>query len=345
MDEQQRRQKKINDLRSRPKSAPPASADQAVPDVAAFLEQLAEELTGWVDHLGIEAHYYDSRIEEGGSNDWGRALRDSIERKLVNPVLSSLVARGRADLANDLRSRFDALFADAQGYQDRLEALEDQRRVHVEGLTARHRQAFPEDEHAARLWGLCRGPDRTFTLWGEDGNPLETPEQYALAIDEAMRDELWGKQKARSEIQRRATDLAEHLKIIAAGMAAEAPSPVTETKKPKQRGRWPETRTQPEVARYLSERKAKYDKLVPLCLQGDKKAHKEFKKFFGPTAIARKLGDDCYAEAVSNTETYQKLLRPILNSLPPEGWEPAQQDDGAFADDIDNMRRQAMNDE
>jgi hypothetical protein len=232
MDEQQRRQKKIDDLRSRPDNAPPVSAGQAVPDVAAFLEQLVEELTGWADHVGIEAHYYDSRIEEGGSNDWGRALRDSIERKLVNPVLSSLVARGRADLAGDLRSRFDAFFGDAQGYQDRLEALEDQRRVHVEGLTARYRQSFPEDENAARLWGLCRGPERTFTLWGEDGNPLDTPEQYAHAIDEAMRDELWGKQKARSGIQRRATDLAEHLKIIAADMAAELLRPPKKPRSP-----------------------------------------------------------------------------------------------------------------
>ena len=345
MDEQQRRQKKIDDLRSRPDSAPPASAGQAVPNVAAFLEQLAEELTGWADHLGIGAAYYDSRLEEGGSNDWGRALRDSIERKLLNPVVSALVAGGRTDMARDLRGRFDTIFADAQGYQDRLEALEDQRRVHVEGLTARYRQAFPEDEHAARLWRLCQGPERVFTLWSEDGNPLDTPEQYAQAIDEAMRDELWGKQKARSEIQRRATDLAEHLKIIAAGMATEAPSPVTETKKPKQRGRWPVTRTQPEVARYLSELKAKYDKLVPLCLQGDKKAHKEFKKFFGSEAVARAIGDDCYGQAVQNTETYKKLLQPVIQNRPPEGWEPAQQDDGAFADDIANMRRQAMNDE
>jgi hypothetical protein len=345
MDEKQRRQEKIYDLRARPKSAPPVSAGQPVPDVAAFLEQLAEELTGWADHVGIEAHYYDPRIEEGGSNDWGQALRDATERKLVNPVLSSLVARGRADLAGDLQGRFDALFADAQGYQDRLEALEDHRRVHVEGLTARYRQSFRDDEHAARLWALCRGPERTFTIWCEDCNPLDTPEQFAEAVDEAMRDELWGKQKARSEIQRRAHDLAEHLNIIAASVATETPSPAKETKKPKRRGRWPVARTQPEVARYLSERRAKYDKLVPLCLQGDKKAHKEFKKFFGSEAVARALGDDCYGQAVQNTETYKKLLQPVIQNRPPEGWQPAQQDDGAFADDIANMRRQAMNDE
>jgi len=345
MDEQQRRQKKIDDLRSRPDSAPPVGAEHAVPDVAVLLEQLAEELAGWADHLGIEAHYYDSRIEEGGSNDWGRALRDSIERKLLNPVVSALVARGRANLASDLQSRFDTLFTDAQSYQDRLEALEDQRRVHVEGLTARYRQAFPEDEHATRLWALCRGPERTFTLWGEDGNPLDTPKQYAQAIDQAMRDEKWGKQKARSEIQRRARDVVEHLKIIAASVAAETPSPAKDANKTKKRGRWPETRTQPEVARYLSERKPEYNRLVPLCLQGDKKAHKEFNKFFGPTAIARDLGDDCRAQNVSKTETYKKQIKPVIHSRPPEGWEPAEQDDAPFADDIANMRRQAMNDE
>ena len=345
MDEQQGRQKKTDDLRSRPDSAPPVSPGQAVPDVAAFLEQLVEELAGWADHVGIEAQYYDLRTEEGGINDWGRALRDSIERKLVNPVVSALIARGRTDLVSDLRARFDALFGDAQGYQDRLEALEDQHRVHVESLTARYRQAFPEDEHATRLWAPCRGPERTFTLWDEDGNPLDTPEQFAEAIDEAMRDELWGKQKARSDIQRRARDLAEHLKIIAAGVAAETPSPAKASSKPKKRGRWPVTRTQPEVARYLSEHKPEYNRLVPLCLQGDKKAHKEFRKFFGSEAVARALGDGCYGQAVQNTETYKKLLQPVIQNRPPEGWQPVQQDDGAFADDIANMRRQAMNDE
>ena len=343
MDEQRSRQDKIDDLRSRSQGAPTSGAGRIVPDVAAFLEQLAEELTCWADQLGVEAQYYDSRIEEGGSNDWGRSLRDSTERGLLNPVLSALVARGRGDLAGDLRSRFEALFVDAHGYQDRLEALEDQRRVHVEGLTARYRQAFPDDEHGARLCGLCRGFERAFTLWGEHGNPLDTPEQYAEAIDQAMRDELWGKQKARSEIQRRARDLAEHMKIVAAGLATETASAAQDADKPKKRGRWPETRTQPEVARYLSERKAKYDALVPLCLQGDKKAHKEFRKFFGSTAIARAIGDGCYAQAVSNTETYEKRIQPVIQSCPPEGWEPVAQEDEPFADDIANMRRQAMN--
>ena len=345
MDEQRSRQDKIDDLRARSQSAPPSGAGRIVPDVAAFLEQLAEELTCWADQVGMDAQYSDSRIEDGGSNDWGRALRDSTERGLLNPVLSALVARGRGDLAGNLRSRFDALYVDAHGYQDRLEALEDQRRVHVEGLTARYRQAFPDDEHGARLWGLCQGPERAFTLWGEHSNPLDTSEQYAEAIDQAMRDELWGKQKARSGIQRRAGDLAEHMKIVAAGLAMETASAAQDVDRPKRRGRWPEARTQPEVARYLSERKAKYDGLVPLCLQGDKKAHKEFKEFFGPTAIARAIGDGCYAEAVSNTETYEKRIRPVIQGRPPEGWEPAERDDEPFADDIANMRRQAMNEE
>lgn len=355
MDEQQRRQKKIDDLRSRPKSAPPASAGQAVPDVAAFLEQLAEELTGWADHLGIEADYYDSRLEEGGSNDWGRALRDSIERKLLNPVVSALVAGGRTDLASDLRGRFDTIFADAQGYQDRLEAMEDQRRVHVEGLTARYRQAFPDDEHAARLWRLCQGPERVFTLWSEDGNPLDTPEQYAQAIDEAIRDELWGKQKARSEIQRRAHDVVEHLKIIAASVESEVvgaqvnagPPSLPDSaraagpKAKKGRGKWPKTRTQPEVAKYLSEHMEEYNRLVPQCLDPNKPNIKDFKARFGPQAIADKIGDGCQRQNVERTETYIDKIKPALNGKPPKGWKPPAEPDSAFADDIANMRRQA----
>jgi len=355
MDEQRRRQEKINDLRARPKSAPPASAGQAVRNVAAFLDQLAEELTGWADHLGTEAHYYNSRIEEGGSNEWGHVLRDEIERKLLDPVLSALVTCGRADLAGDLGSRFDAFFADAQGYQDRLEALEDQRRVHVEGLTTRYRQAFPEDEHATRLWELCRGPERTFALWGEDGNALDTPEQFAEAIDKAMRDELWGKQRVRAEVQWLAKDLAEHVSIIAASLESGAMGAQAKPAAPalpdsagagpkakKGRGKWPKERTQPEVAKYLSEHMEDYNGLVPLCLDPNKpECVKEFKDRFGPTKIAKEIGDGCYKQAVELTETYIDQIQPVIQGKPPKGWKPPAEPDSAFADDIANMRRQA----
>lgn len=111
--------------------------------------------------------------------------------------------------------------------------------------------------------------------------------------------------------------------------------------KTRRRGDWPVTRTQPEVARYLSERKAKYDELVPQCLRGAKEAHKEFKKFFGSTAIARALADGCYAQAVCNTQTYKEQIQPVLHSRPPRDWKPVDQGDSPFADDIANMRRQA----
>ena len=82
---------------------------------------------------------------------------------------------------------------------------------------------------------------------------------------------------------------------------AQADEGQVDGKAPKQRrGRWPRERTQPEVAKYLSERTAKYEELVPLILKGNSEASKEFRDVFGPTAIADGIGDDCYRKAVEN---------------------------------------------
>ncbi|MBN2584565.1 MAG: hypothetical protein JXL80_15995 [Planctomycetes bacterium] len=314
---------------------------------AANLVDLYGDLSGlirqWADSLGPEAEYDDQRHEERGSNDWGGALRRSTEDSLKT-TLSLLTAVGRADLAKDLRQRFDELYALGHGYQERLEALEDQRRVHVDALSARYRDQFGEGSAAyAELWATCRGPERIWTYWG-DRNPLETVEQYAEAIDKAFWGEQGGKLKARAQVRQAATDLAEHLDVLAAA-SAPAQAPADQPGGKRRRGDWPVPRTQPEVARYLSERKAKYDELVPRCLRGDKEAHKEFKRFFGPSAIARALGDGCYGQAVSNTRTYTEQIQPVIQSRPPAGWKPAAQDDAPFADEIANMRRQTMDSE
>lgn len=233
-------------------------------------------------------------------------------------------------------------YALGQGYQERLEALEDQRQVHVEALAGQYRQKFADDPVAeARLGARCQGPQRVWTLWTE-GNPLETTEHFAEAVDKAFWEEQGGKLKARDQLRRAAKNLAEHLDVLAATSAPVSVSAEPSGRK-RRRGDWPVPRTQPEVARYLSGRKAKYDMLVPQCLKGDKKAIKEFKRFFGPTAIAEAIGDGCYAQAVCNTQTYTEQIQPVIGSRPPEGWKPVEQGDSPFADEIANMRRQAMN--
>ena len=97
---------------------------RCVPDLRQNLEELAEVVRAWGDSLGVEAGYYDPRIEEGGSNDWGGALRRATKDAL-KVAMSLLVVRGGADLANDLGGRFDRLYELADAYQEALEALED----------------------------------------------------------------------------------------------------------------------------------------------------------------------------------------------------------------------------
>ena len=186
-----------------------------VPDLGAVCQKLAEALKGWAKGLGTEAGHYDARIEEGSSNDWGDQLRKDTEDDTKTAV-SLLTARGRVDVAADLRQRFENLHAQAQAYQQRLEALEDQRRVHVEGLVAQYRRKFDDDPDQTRLRALCHGPRRVWTLRGDDESRLETAEQFAEAIDKASWEEQGGKLRAQAEMQRAALDLAEHIEVLLA---------------------------------------------------------------------------------------------------------------------------------
>jgi len=190
-----------------------------VPDFSAVFQELSESLRGWAKALGIEADYYDGRIEEGGSNAWGDQLQKATEGAMKTAV-SLLTARGQVDVTADLQRRFEGLYERGQAYQQRLEALEDQRRVHVEGLAAQYRRKFDDDPGETRLWALCKGPQRAWTLRVGGENPLETPEQFAEAIDKAFWEEEGGKLRAQAETKRAALDLAEHVELLAA--AAEA---------------------------------------------------------------------------------------------------------------------------
>jgi hypothetical protein len=102
----------------------------------------------------------------------------------------------------------------------------------------------------------------------------------------------------------------------------------------KRRGQWPSTRTQPEVAKYLSERTPRYNELVPGCLAGEAKAIKEFKELFGPTAIADAIGNGCQKQNVQQTRTYREEIQPLLKRPPrrPKGWTAPEADTSAIDD-------------
>ncbi len=114
------------------------------------------------------------------------------------------------------------------------------------------------------------------------------------------------------------------------GPADPAPEVVPETKSRKGRGRWPETRTQPAVAQYLSEHAGLYDELVPLVLLGNAEASKKFKAHFGATAIARAITsksgggteDSCGKPQVQKTAAYRAAVPPLLKKPPevPADW-------------------------
>lgn len=192
-----------------------------IPQLDAVLESLAAEIEGWAAHLGVTVEYADPVLGEGGRHEWAAGLRKQVEWA-VRTAGTLLAARGKANLAEDLKRRAEELCAAAEGYEQRLEALEDQRRVHVEGIVARYRQGFgDEDPEALRLMGLCQGCDRVWTLEIEDQTP-ETPEQFAEAIDRAWFEEDGVKRRAQAEMQRRAGDLAEHVRLLAGLEAGQA---------------------------------------------------------------------------------------------------------------------------
>ncbi|NQU74994.1 MAG: hypothetical protein HQ546_01610, partial [Planctomycetes bacterium] len=109
--------------------------------------------------------------------------------------------------------------------------------------------------------------------------------------------------------------------------------------KPKRHGLWSVERTQPEVARYLSEQLVKYNELVPRCLAGDPPAIIQFRDTFGPTAIANAIGDGCKKQNVVKTQTYKDKIKPVLIGRPPKDWRPPARDDSEIARHKDIMRK------
>lgn len=188
--------------------------ENSLPQLDAVLEALADEIVGWVDGLGIELTYTDPVLDEKGENEWATRLRKTTDWARRTAV-SLLTARGMRDLIHDLNHRMDELLAAADAYEQRLAAMEDQRRVHVEGIVSRYRKIYgEEDPDAVRLWRLCRGMKRVWTL-GFDASEMQAPAEFAEAIDRTWLEEDGAKRNAQVEMQGQARELAEHLRLLA----------------------------------------------------------------------------------------------------------------------------------
>ena len=202
------------------------------PALSDVYESLADEIEGWTDGLGIELTYTDPVLEESGQHERAAELRKQTDWA-VRTAEALLTGRGKVDLAKDLKQRVEGLCEAADGYEQRLEALEDQRRVHIEGIVARYRKVHgDEDPDAAHLWRLCQGIHRIWTLKIED-HCAETPEEFAEAIDRAWFEEDGTKRRAQADMKRRAGELAEHLRLLA-GLETNQPDGTADADEQKQ---------------------------------------------------------------------------------------------------------------
>ncbi len=94
---------------------------------------------------------------------------------------------------------------------------------------------------------------------------------------------------------------------------------------------WPVPRTEGHVAAYHAARKSEYLTLGRDVLDDKTGAQDQFKKVFGPSAIARalteKLGTNvhraCRAQDVLKTHTYRNLIQPLIRQPPrkPVDWD------------------------
>ncbi len=197
------------------------------PALDTVYEHLADEIEGWANMLGTDTTYTDPILEEIGSNEWAASLRKSSDWAL-RTAETLLAARGQSSRAEDLTLRAKALFDAAEAYEQRLDAMEDQCRVRIEGVTARYRRVFADDDpDAIQLGRLCQGIQRVWSLTLNDRSP-ETPKQFAEAIDRALFEEHGAKARAKAEIQRLANELVEHLRLLASIEAgSDTPSSAT----------------------------------------------------------------------------------------------------------------------
>jgi len=89
-----------------------------------------------------------------------------------------------------------------------------------------------------------------------------------------------------------------------------------------------------KLKRYLKSHSDEFDRLVPLVFAGDHKSFRQFKKLFGPMAVAREIADGDESEAlriktaIQMTDTYLNQIKPLFSKPPqlPEGWQDERTD-------------------
>jgi hypothetical protein len=136
-----------------------------------------------------------------------------------------------------------------------------------------------------------------------------------------------------------------HSAVPAAG---DAPVIEADAKK-RRRGVWPVERTEAEVQEYLRAHKKAYRKLGRACLGGKRGATDKYWAVFGVSAIARSInekygltgpGVECRKQNVSDTDTYQTLIRP-LGGTPakrPDGWAPPEDKDDSYGKIVEDIQ-------
>ena len=185
-----------------------------VPELSNVYEALAEEVEGWADALGIEVSCSDPVYEECGGYDWAADLRKQVDWP-VRTAGTLLVAKGKADLSEDINRRVEELCSAATEYEQRLNAFEVQRQVRIEEIVSRYHQTCgDEDSDTAQLMQLCQGINRIWTLRIEGSVP-ETPEEFAEVIDRAWLKEDGAKRRALADMKRQAGEFVEYLTLVA----------------------------------------------------------------------------------------------------------------------------------
>jgi hypothetical protein len=194
-----------------------------LPDLPSLLYQLQESLSEWAAGLGMNSTYSDPVREESGFNDFAHGLRRSTEENLRLAISILEVTKG-VEAGRALEDRFRGLYAKADAYDKLLEELEEQSKTKIRQLEADFTAKFGD---VTMLWRAYRGPDRAFTIsideWQNKEPRLQSVEDYAQAGDRAIGNERYEKRRAHYDMQKAATDLAEHLAVVESFAAVAKP--------------------------------------------------------------------------------------------------------------------------
>jgi len=104
---------------------------------------------------------------------------------------------------------------------------------------------------------------------------------------------------------------------------------------------WTAARTEKAVAEYLKARISRFRELWPKCLAGDKEARERLRTVFGPTVIAKYLGDGLGKGTVGKTDTYTSVIQRVLRGQLPIGIKLSEVTGDMLDDFIGNMRTMA----